>query len=114
MRLVWDDISGNPSTGGDDLEDAAKIALFEVLAYGRLRRTLRMANWKKGLMGKLSVGDDVLRAMQKVGMVSKIDISGVSEGGLVMEMDSIGAVQQFMDNGQITGVLRKLFSELRS
>lgn len=65
-------------------------------------------------MGKITLGDEVLRAMLKIGLISEIEISGVSEGGYGMGMDVIGDVQQLMDNGQVSGIVLKLFKELRS
>ncbi len=113
-RLVWDDLLGNSSSGDNELDEVVKLALSKFWRYGRLKRSIRKADWKKGLMGKITLGDEVLRAMLKIGLISEIEISGVSEGGYGMGMDVIGDVQQLMDNGQVSGIVLKLFKELRS
>ena len=53
----------------------------------------------------------MLKAMMKVGILQEIRISGVSEGGYVFVSD-VSELQQFMDNGSMTGAVRALSLEL--
>jgi len=49
--------------------------------------------------------------MLKVKVLEEIRISGVSEGGYAFVSD-VGELQQFMDNGSLTGAIREVFLEL--
>jgi hypothetical protein len=51
--------------------------------------------------------------MKRVNLISEITISGVSEGGLLFNRESIGDLQLFMDNQQFSGRIMEAYRELR-
>jgi len=112
-RLVWEDVGGQAGKRTtDDVLDAIQIALAKFWYHGRLKKSIQKSHWKKGMMGRIAFGNDVLRAMLKVGLLYEIHISGVQEGGYAVVSGAIPDVQQFMDNRHVSGYVRRVLDEL--
>jgi hypothetical protein len=112
-RLVWEDIREDGQVPADDVaRDLMRLGLEKFWHHGRLKKSIARNDWNRGSMGSGAHGKRLLRAMLKVGLLEEIRISGVSEGGLAL-VSGVGEIQQFMDNGLITGKVRELFDELK-
>ena len=71
-----------------------------------------MGNWRTGPLGHTGQGTALLDAMLKEGLVEKIKIGGTAEGGLAFDRSSIGDLQNFMDNNQMSGKVEAVFKRL--
>jgi len=112
VGLVWEDLQEGEDGGTEEVARALmRLGLGKFWHHGRLKRSIAKKDWKKGFVGRHGSGIRILRAMLKVKVLEEIRISGVSEGGYAFVSD-VGELQQFMDNGSLTGAIREVFPEL--
>ena len=112
VGLVWEDLQQGAGGAADEVaRTLMQLGLGKFWHHGRLKKSIAKKDWKKGFVGRHGSGERILRAMLKVKILEGINISGVSEGGLAFISD-VGELQQFMDNGSMTGAIRELFFEL--
>lgn len=87
----------------DSVDEILRIALRKFWRNGRVKRTLRKADWKKGGLGRFGEAKRVLDVMLGAGLVRDIHISGAEEGGIAFDDASIPDLQNYMDNQQLSG-----------
>ncbi len=95
-------------------EELLHIALSKFWVSGTLRGSIAKSNWPRGWGGERREADRVLRSMLRAGLVSKIHISGVSDGGYAFDRNSLAALKSFMDSRQTSGKIRTVFDDLVS
>jgi hypothetical protein len=111
--MVWNSILEDGSEVGEEvIKEAIHSALGKFWYYGKLRGSITIQDWKKGVLGRLGFANRMLKAMTKCGLVEEIPISGVSEGGIAFCREAVPDLQQFMDNRQLVGRVRDLFADL--
>ncbi len=112
VGLVWEDIQKAEGSGTEEVaRTLIRLGLGKFWHHGRLKKSIAKNDWKRGFVGRHESGNRILRAMLRVKILEEIRISGVSEGGYALICD-VGELQQFMDNGSMTGAIRELFLEL--
>ena len=87
----------------DSANEILRIALRKFWRNGRVKRTLRKADWKKGGLGRSNEAKRVLNVMLRAGLLQEIQISGADEGGIAFDDASIPDLQNYMDNQQLSG-----------
>ena len=108
--MVWEEILDKTLGPREDrVLEILRIALSRFWYHGKPRMSMRLDDWNKGVLGRRNLGKEVLEAMLKVELVRKITISGVSEGGIAFDKSSMNDLQNYMDNQQIQGKIRKVF-----
>ena len=113
--VAWERlVDGTLGDTEDRVTHMLSMGLRKFWYHGNIRGSLRTADWKKGLLARTGKADEVLDVMLKVGLVKKIDISGVDEGGLAFDRNSIGDLQNYMDNNQLSGKVEAVYQHLRS
>ena len=91
------------------------VGLRKFWYHGTVRGSLREAHWKKGQLTQTGkAADMLLSTMMSEGLVDKIAISGVHEGGLALDRSSIGDVRNYMDNNQLSGKVEAVYHRLLS
>ena len=101
----------------DDKERALHMlrhGLAKFWHHGTIKASLRMSNWTTGPLGQTGRAPELLDAMLKEGLITKIHISGVQEGGIGFDRESIGDLQNFMDNSQLSGKIESVYRSLIS
>ena len=68
----------------------------------------------KGQVAQTGRAELLLDTMLKVGLVETITISGISEEGLAFDRDSIGDLQNLMDNNRLSGKVEAVYKRLVS
>ena len=91
-----------------------RIGLGKFWYHGKIKPSLRMTNWTTGHLGQTGQAKELLEAMLREDVVRKIHISGVQEGGLAFDRDSIRDLQNFMDNSQLSGKIESVYRSLIS
>ena len=108
--VVWEEILGKALGSREDrVSEILRIALSKFWYHGSPRMSMRLNDWNKGVLGKLNLAEKILEAMLKVGLVHRITISGVSEGGIAFDKSSMNDLQKYMDNQQIQGKIKEVF-----
>ena len=101
----------------DDKERALHMlrhGLAKFWHHGTIKASLRMSNWTTGPLGQTGRAPELLEAMLREDVVRKIHISGVQEGGLAFDRESIRDLQNFMDNSQLSGKIESVYRSLLS
>ena len=101
----------------DDKERALLMlrhGLAKFWHHGTIKASLRMSNWTTGPLGQTGRAAELLDAMLKEELIRKIHISGVQEGGLSFDRESISDLQNFMDNSQLSGKIESVYRSLIS
>jgi hypothetical protein len=112
-KLTWSDLQADVATQGKgQILEAVRIAIAKFWHHGRLKPSIRKAFWQKGPIGTLEINKKILDEMLRQGLVNEITISGVSEGGYAIHMGAVGDIQNFMDNGQASGLVRRVINKL--
>jgi hypothetical protein len=112
-NLIWQEMLEESFGSKEDLiQDALRLALNKFWYHGRLKRTIRKENWRKGTLGHSIYCDPILKAMLKHNLVEEVHISSVQEGGYFFDSDSIADLQRFMDNRHLTGKIREIYDYL--
>ena len=111
--IVWEEILGR-SLGSreEQMSKVLRVALGRFWYHGRPRLSMRLDDWNKGILGNLGLARKVLDAMLRVELVKRINISGVSEGGIAFDKPSMRDLQSYMDNQQLQGKIRDVFEIL--
>lgn len=112
---AWSDIKGSdilPWT--DQVTDALRVALAKFWYHGRPKRSIKKADWNKGILRHLNLSNPLLDAMLRFRLLEEGEISGVPEGALVFNKDSFNDLQHFMDNQQVSGKIKQVYDELLS
>ena len=91
-----------------------RIGLGKFWYHGKIKPSLRMTNWTTGHLGQTGQAKELLESMLKEDVVRKIHISGVQEGGLAFDRESIRDLQNFMDNSQLSGKIESVYRSLIS
>lgn len=89
-----------------------RFTLSKFWHHGTIRFSLSMNNWNTGPVAQTGSSKQVLDVMLKQGLLSKIRISGVKEGGLAFDRESIRDLQNFMDNSQLSGKIEAVYLNL--
>ena len=111
--IAWEKILNTRlSSREDQTLNILRIALGKFWYHGRPRVSMRLDDWNKGVLSKLGLAKRVLEVMLKVGLVKKITISGVSEGGIAFDRASMRDLQNYMDNQQIQGKIKEMYQLL--
>ena len=109
--LVWDGvIESDVASQSDLVKDTLRLGLGKFWCNGRLKTSLRRADWTKGLLGRSGYCKPLLDAMLKSGLVEEVHISGVPEGGLAFRKESLFDLQKFMDNQQMIGKVLETYT----
>jgi len=112
-NAVWEEVLGREVGSRDErITDALRLALGRFWYHGRPRMSLRIDDWGKGILGHSGMAKPVLEAMLKAGLVQRIHISGVVEGGIAFDRDSLGDLQQYMDNQHLGGKIKEVYELL--
>ena len=91
-----------------------RMGLGKFWYHGKIKPSLRMTNWTSGHLGQTGQAKELLEAMLRVDLVRNIHISGVQEGGLAFDRESIRDLQNFMDNSQLSGKIESVYRSLIS
>ena len=89
-----------------------RMGLRKFWRHGRVKKSLRVDDWRKGGLGQYEEAGQVLEEMIRVGLVERAHISGVEEGGVVFESGSIRDLQNYMDNSQRSGKIQEVYDRL--
>lgn len=89
-----------------------RFTLSKFWHHGTIKPSLSMNNWNTGPVAQTGSSKEVLEVMLKQGLLSKIKISGVREGGLAFDRESIRDLQNFMDNRQLSGKIEAVYQNL--
>jgi len=89
------------------VEKVLELALSRFWKAGRLKRSMRRIDWRRGLLGRHDLCEPVLKVLLREGVLCEIPVSGVQEGGIAIVDAAIGDVQRFMDNRQLSGRLAR-------
>ena len=112
-NLVWEGILNSPISGKKEhIKDAMSLALGKFWYHGRFKASIRKQYWKKGTLGHSVYCDLILETMISKGLLSKDAISGVHEGGYHFSRSAIPDLQRFMDNRQLTGVIKEVYEAI--
>ncbi|MCY4305536.1 MAG: hypothetical protein OXC62_12300 [Aestuariivita sp.] len=93
----------------DRIMHIMRYALAKFWYHGTSKRSISLINWNTGPIKQTGQSKAILDAMIKAGLISKIKISGVQEGGLSFDRDSRADLKNFMDNSQLSGKIEKLY-----
>ena len=111
--VVWEEVLGrNLGSKKDQMLKVLRAAMGRFWYHGRPRISMRLDDWNKGILGNLGLSRRVLDVMLKVGLVRRITISGVSEGGIAFDKSSMRDLQSYMDNQQLQGKIKEVFEVL--
>ena len=111
--IMWGEILGKASGSKQDTTlSILRVALGKFWYHGRPKGSMRLDDWNKGTLRKLGQAQKVMNVMLKVGLVERITISGVSEGGILFDRNSMNDLRNFMDNQQMQGKIREMFKLL--
>jgi len=91
-----------------------RIGLRKFWYHGNFRGSVIKSNWQTGALGHTGHGKTLLNAMLKEGLVESIMIGGTAEGGLAFDRHSIGDLQNYMDNNQMSGKVEAVYQRLRT
>jgi hypothetical protein len=95
-----------------NVNDALKLALSKFWRNGQPHFSIHALHWAKGPLGQSIYCKAIQQAMFSCGILSKITISGVQEGGYAFSKDVLPDLQRYMDSGQLTGKLREVYRSL--
>lgn len=112
-RIIWEEVRGF-STGDrkEHIKDALRLALEKFWHHGRLKETIRQQHWNTGSLGHSLYCKPILDAMLHHNLLSEKSISGVHEGGYRFDKSAIPDLQRYMDNRQLTGLIKDVYDEL--
>ena len=111
--VVWEEILGrNIGSREEQMLKVLRVALGRFWYHGRPRISMRLDDWNKGVLGNLGLARQILDVMLKVELVRKINISGVTEGGIAFDKSSMRDLQSYMDNQQLQGKIKDVFEIL--
>ena len=88
------------------------IALGKFWYGGRFRASIKLADWRKGRLGKTGEAKRVLDSMLKAELITKIHISGVDGGGYAFDRAALADLQSYMDGRHKSGKVRAVFDDL--
>lgn len=91
-----------------------RMGLRKFWYHGNFRGSIHKAHWLSGPLRQTRQGDVLLEAMFKENIVRKVPISGSKEGGLAFDRSSIGDLQNYMDNNQMSGKVEAVYARLLS
>jgi hypothetical protein len=110
---TWSSILAEDVTPRSEVvKDVLRLGLGKFWLSGRLKTSLRKDDWSRGLLGHSDLCKPLLQAMIRTELVEEIHISGVPEGGLAFNKDSLSDLQKFMDNQQLTGKILEVYESL--
>lgn len=95
-------------------EHLLKLGVRKFWRNGAISRSITNANWTQGSLSQSSHAETLRKAMLKVDLIREIRISGVSEGGIAINPDSIGDVGNYMDNNQLSGKVLEAYNVVLS
>ena len=108
--VVWSQVLGKGLGAKEEqMSKVLRNALGRFWYHGRPRLSMRLDDWNKGILRNLGLANYVLNVMLKVGLVTKISISGVSEGGIAFDKSSMNDLRNYMDNQQLQGKILEVF-----
>ena len=111
---VWESIVKTGIVGREEqVMDALRVGLGKFWYHGRPKLSIHSAHWNKGILQHLNIGGELLESMLRYGLVGRIAIGGVHEGGFAFDKDSLVDLQRFMDNQQLTGKVKKVYESLK-
>lgn len=112
-NLELDAIKGGIKESTEDyIRDAIYLALSKFWYHGRIKRSINKDDWSKGSLYYTRYCDSILDAMLKVGFLEEIHISGLSKGGYALAKEANIDMQNFMDNRQLTGMIKQIYDLL--
>ncbi|HUX65528.1 MAG TPA: NACHT domain-containing protein [archaeon] len=112
-NLAWQSFAGKiVGLREEHIKDALQLACNKFFKCGRLRRSIRRQNWYTGSLGHSIYCEPLLKEMLHQGVIKQIRISGVHEGGYILDPSCLGDLQQFMDSRQLIGKLRKIYEAI--
>lgn len=94
------------------VEEILRIGLRKFWRNGRIKKSLRINDWKKGGLSQSKEATMLFEIMLSVGLLEKVHISGVEEGGVVLDQSSVRDLQNYMDNQQKSGKVRRVHDRL--
>jgi hypothetical protein len=112
-NLAWEELL--PKGYGSkeqNIRDALKLALSKFWKNGQPHWSINKNHWAKGPLGQSIHCKPILEALLRCKVIAEITISGIQEGGYAFSKECLGDLQRFMDNGQLTGRIREVFSLL--
>lgn len=112
-NLVWGGILSSPISNKEEyIKDAMSLALEKFWHHGRFKASIRKQNWSKGTLGHSVYCKPILQVMLNKGLLSEASISGVHEGGYYFVRKALPDLQRFMDNRQLTGLIKEVYKTL--
>ena len=112
-NLVWEGILNSPISGKKEhIIEALSLALRKFWHHGRFKATIKKEHWNKGTLGHSVYCRPILQAMLSKGILSEVPIAGVHEGGYCFDRRAIPDLQRFMDNRQLTGVIKEVYDAI--
>ena len=110
---VWENVLHRKTVDHSErVGQLLRIGLSKFWRHGRVKKSLRVDDWGKGGLGRYEEAGQVLEEMVRAGLVKRTHISGVEEGGVVFDADSIRDLQNYMDNRQRSGKIREVYDRL--
>ena len=110
---VWEDVLGRETVDqAARVEELLRTGLRKFWRHGRVKKYLRIGEWKKGALGRFGEAERVLEEMLRVALVERAGIRGTDEGGVGFDKASIRDLQNYMDNQQKSGKIRLVYERL--
>ena len=107
--FVWSDVLGGHSASRDArIADLLRIGLAKFWYSGQIRPKIRSDDWSKGRLGRTGRSELLLRHMLKTSLVSYNN----SRDRIELARDSFPALQNYMDNDQLSGRIRDVYERL--
>lgn len=98
----------------DRIMHLMRYALAKFWHHGAPKLSISFRNWNTGPIKQTGQSKAIMDAMIKTGLISKIRISGVQEGGISFDKDSIADLKNFMDNSQLSGKIEEVYRLLNT
>jgi hypothetical protein len=112
-NLAWEAISKHGAGSKEEnVRDAMKLGLAKFWRNGQPHLSIAGLYWSKGALGYSVHCKPLLDALLRGGVLQKIKIAGVQEGGYAFSREALPDLQRFIDNGQLTGKLREAYRML--
>jgi hypothetical protein len=112
-NLAWEEIAAKGAGSKEqNMNDALKLALGKFWRNGQPHFSIPAVYWAKGPLGHSIYCKSLFQAMTSCGVIKKISISGVQDGGYAFSREVLPDLQRYMDNGQLTGKLREVYRML--
>jgi len=114
-RITWEELKQGSSGNREQyISELLEVALKKFWRNGQIKKHILVDDWNKGILQEVDRGKQIISAMKNAGLVIENPGAGNRAALYEFNTDYIGDLQRFMDNRQKTGVVRDLFTNLKS